>query len=92
MEIIFQLVCRIYSLTNFHFCSFPMMIINIFSFKEVYNHIYTVVIKADQDIVSVNVPGNVIGDVAGNKNRPSNVLQVMHLKDSYSFILLSAQL
>uniref|UniRef100_A0A7N2MNV3 Bacterial Ig-like domain-containing protein n=1 Tax=Quercus lobata TaxID=97700 RepID=A0A7N2MNV3_QUELO len=36
------------------------------------------VIKADQDIVSVNVPGSVSGDVAGNKNRPSSVLQVMH--------------
>ena len=92
MEIIFQLVCHIYALTNFHFCSFPMIIINIFSFKEVRNHIYTVVIKADQDIVSVSVPGNVTGDAAGNENQPSNVLQVMHCKDSYSFLLLSAQL
>ena len=92
MEIIFQLVCHIYALTNFHFCSFPMIIINIFSFKEVRNHIYAVVIKADQDIVSVNVPENVTGDAAGNKNEPSNVLQVMHRKDSYSFLLLSAQL
>ena len=88
----FQLVCHIYALTNFHFCSFPMIIINIFSFKEVRNHIYTVVIKAEQDIVSVNVPGSVSGDVAGNKNQPSNVLQVMHCKDSYSFLLLSTQL
>ncbi|XP_030937465.1 uncharacterized protein LOC115962726 [Quercus lobata] len=36
------------------------------------------VTKADQDIVSVNVPENVTGDAAGNKNEPSNVLQVMH--------------
>ena len=69
-----------------------MIIINIFSFKEVYNQIYTVVIKADQDIVSVNVPENVTRDAAGNENQPSNVLQVMHCKDSYSFLLLSAQL
>nr|XP_023928266.1 uncharacterized protein LOC112039612 [Quercus suber] len=55
-----------------------MIIINIFSFKEVRNHIYTVVIKADQDIVSVSVPENVTGDASGNKNEPSNVLQVMH--------------
>ena len=92
MEIIFQLVYHIYALTNFHFWSFPMIIINIFSFKEVKNHIYTVVIKAEQDIVSVSVPENVTGDAAGNKNEPSNVLQVMHRKDSYSFLLLSAQL
>ena len=61
-----------------------MIIVNIFSFKEMRNGIYTIVIKADQDNVSINVPGNVIGDAAGNKNRPSNVLQVMHCKGSYS--------
>nr|XP_023928271.1 uncharacterized protein LOC112039619 [Quercus suber] len=43
-----------------------------------YNGIYTIVIKADQDIVSVNVPESVSGDVAGNKNQPSKVLEVMH--------------
>ena len=61
-----------------------MIIINIFSFEEIFNGIYTIVIKADQDIVSVNVPGSISGDVAGNKNQPSNVLQVMHCKGSYS--------
>nr|XP_023879015.1 uncharacterized protein LOC111991478 [Quercus suber] len=45
------------------------------SFQEYSKGIYTVVIKADQDIVSVNVPENVTGDVTGNKNLPSNVLQ-----------------
>ena len=69
-----------------------MIIINIFSFDEMCNGIYTIVIKADQDIVSFNVPENVTGDAAGNKNEPSNVLQVMHRKDSYSFLFLSAQL
>ena len=92
MEIIFQLVCHIYSLAKFHFCSFRMIIVNIFSFEEMRNGIYIIVIKLDQDNVSVNVPGNVIGDVAGNKNQPSNVLHIMHCKDSYSFLLLSAQL
>ncbi|XP_030938465.1 uncharacterized protein LOC115963563 isoform X1 [Quercus lobata] len=48
------------------------------SFEEMCNGIYTIVIKADQDIVSVNVPQSVSGDVAGNKNQPSNVLKVMH--------------
>ena len=69
-----------------------MKIINIFSFEEMCNGIYTIVIKVDQDIVSVNVPGSVSGDVAGNKNQPSNVLQVMHCKDSYSFLSLSTRL
>ncbi|XP_030938237.1 uncharacterized protein LOC115963393 isoform X2 [Quercus lobata] len=48
------------------------------SFQEYSKGIYTVVIKADQDTVSVNVPENVTGDVTGNKNLPSNVLQVRH--------------
>nr|XP_023900103.1 uncharacterized protein LOC112011979 [Quercus suber] len=48
------------------------------SFDEIRNGIYTVVVKADQDIISVSVPENVTGDAAGNKNQPSNVLQVMH--------------
>ena len=69
-----------------------MIIINIFSFEEMRNGIYIIVIKLDQDNVSVNVPGHVIGDVAGNKNQPSDVLQVMHCKDSHSLLLLSAQL
>ncbi|XP_075663391.1 uncharacterized protein LOC142632966 [Castanea sativa] len=63
---------------NFHFCSFPMIIINIFRFIKERNHRYIGVIKANQEIVSVNVPANVTGDAAGNKNQPSNVLQVMH--------------
>ncbi|KAL4634078.1 hypothetical protein ACB092_04G171400 [Castanea dentata] len=46
------------------------------SFKEIHKGIYTVVIKADQDIVSINVPENLTWDVSGNKNLPSNVLQV----------------
>ncbi|KAF3962697.1 hypothetical protein CMV_012819 [Castanea mollissima] len=46
--------------------------------RQVISGYLCVLIKADQDIVSIKVPGNVIGDVAGNKNRPSNVLQVMH--------------
>lgn len=44
-------------------------------------------LQADHDIVSVNVPENVTEDVAGNKNLASNVLQVRHCKDSYSFLL-----
>ena len=68
-----------------------MIIINIFSFEEMCNGIYTIVIKADQDIVSISVPENVTGDVTGNKNLPSNVLQVRHCKYSYSFLLLSAK-
>ena len=79
--------------TYFHCCSFPMIIINIFSFQEysICQCIYKVVIKADQDIGSVSVPENVTWDVTGNKNLPSNALQVRHCKYSYSFLLLSAK-
>lgn len=44
---------------------------------------YAVDIKAVNDIVLVNVPENVSGDVAGNKNLASNVLQVSHCKDLF---------
>lgn len=43
-------------------------------------------IQADDDIVSVSVPENVTGDVAGNKNLPSNILRVRH----YSVPLISS--
>ncbi|KAL5813853.1 hypothetical protein ACOSQ4_024494 [Xanthoceras sorbifolium] len=48
------------------------------SFHEISRSIYITEIEADNDIVSVNVPENITGDVAGNKNLPSNVLQVRH--------------
>ncbi|XP_044485980.1 uncharacterized protein LOC123211359 isoform X2 [Mangifera indica] len=45
-------------------------------FYEVSRSIYTVEIQAaDDGVISVNVPENVTGDVAGNKNLASNVLQ-----------------
>ncbi|KAK3228156.1 hypothetical protein Dsin_008018 [Dipteronia sinensis] len=47
-------------------------------FYEISRSIYITEIKAVNDIVSVNVPENVTGDVAGNKNLPSNVLLVRH--------------
>ena len=46
-------------LTYFHFCSFPMIIITIFSFKEISSRIYAAEIKAENDsiyCVSVFVP------------------------------------
>ncbi|KAL4634077.1 hypothetical protein ACB092_04G171300 [Castanea dentata] len=49
------------------------------SFKEISSRIYAVEIKAENDsiyCVSVFVPENVIGDVAGNKNLRSNDLQL----------------
>ncbi|XP_050258020.1 uncharacterized protein LOC126703144 [Quercus robur] len=52
---------------------------NIQSFKEISSRIYAVEIKAENDsvyCVSVFVPENVIGDVAGNKNLRSNDLQL----------------
>ncbi|KAH9776232.1 transmembrane protein [Citrus sinensis] len=48
------------------------------SFQEIRRSIYILEIQANADTVSVNVPENVTGDVAGNKNLPSNVLQVKH--------------
>ena len=80
-------------LTYFHFCSFPMIIITIFGFKEISSRIYAVEIKAENDsiyCVSVFVPENVIGGVARNKNLRSNDLQLCPCKDSYSSLVLSS--
>ncbi|WCJ36094.1 hypothetical protein M5689_017313 [Euphorbia peplus] len=48
------------------------------SFREVTRSKYVAQIHADGDFVSINVPQNVTGDVAGNKNLASNVLLVRH--------------
>jgi hypothetical protein len=63
-----------------------MKILPFFSFLEISTSLYAVELQADHDIVFVNVPENVTEDVAGNKNLASNVLQVRHCKDSYSFL------
>lgn len=64
-----------------------MKVLPFFSFHEISTSLYAVELQADHDIVFVNVPENVTEDVAGNKNLASNVLQVRHCKDSYSFLL-----
>ncbi|XWS60752.1 hypothetical protein CRYUN_Cryun07bG0062900 [Craigia yunnanensis] len=48
------------------------------SFHEISRSIYAAEIRADDDVVSVSVPENVTGDVAGNKNLAPNVLRVRH--------------
>ncbi|XP_034673186.1 uncharacterized protein LOC117904606 isoform X2 [Vitis riparia] len=48
------------------------------SFNAISRSTYTTEIKADHDVVSVNVPENITGDVAGNQNLASNILQVRH--------------
>nr|XP_015882542.1 uncharacterized protein LOC107418369 isoform X2 [Ziziphus jujuba var. spinosa]XP_048322986.1 uncharacterized protein LOC107418369 isoform X2 [Ziziphus jujuba var. spinosa]XP_048322987.1 uncharacterized protein LOC107418369 isoform X2 [Ziziphus jujuba var. spinosa]XP_048322988.1 uncharacterized protein LOC107418369 isoform X2 [Ziziphus jujuba var. spinosa] len=48
------------------------------SFRQINWSTYLFEIHATNDIVSINVPENVTGDVAGNKNLASNVLQVRH--------------
>lgn len=52
------------------------------SFQEIRRSIYILEIQANADTVSVNVPENVTGDIAGNRNLPSNVLQVKHCNNS----------
>ncbi|KAL6007060.1 hypothetical protein ACLOJK_032556 [Asimina triloba] len=47
-------------------------------FHEVSKSIYTADIRADGSFLSVEVPENVTGDVAGNRNLASNLLQVRH--------------
>ncbi|KAK3406659.1 hypothetical protein EUGRSUZ_K02827 [Eucalyptus grandis] len=56
------------------------------SFYEMSRSKYSIEIKAEDDVVSVSIPENATGDVAGNKNLPSNILQVRH----YSMPLVSS--
>lgn len=57
-----------------------MRIFTIYSFREISKSTYIAEIEGVDDIVSVNVPENTSGDVAGNKNLASNVLRVTHCK------------
>ncbi|XP_024025314.1 uncharacterized protein LOC21397720 isoform X2 [Morus notabilis] len=59
---------------------------NVQSFHQISRSAYIIDIQASDDIVSVNVPENVAGDVSGNQNLVSNVLQVRH----YSVPLISS--
>lgn len=56
------------------------------SFHEITRSIYAAEIRADNNVVSVSVPENVTGDVAGNKNLASNILRVRH----YSIPVISS--
>ena len=59
------------------------------SFHEISRSIYAAEIRADDDVVSVNVPENVTGDVAGNKNLASNILRVRHCKNLFPLFACS---
>lgn len=59
------------------------------SFYEMSRSIYTVEIQADDEYVMVNIPENITGDVAGNKNLPSNILQVRNCKIFISSAILA---
>uniref|UniRef100_A0A2P2M3G2 Bacterial Ig-like domain-containing protein n=1 Tax=Rhizophora mucronata TaxID=61149 RepID=A0A2P2M3G2_RHIMU len=56
------------------------------SFLEISRSKYTVEIQANDEIISVNIPQNATGDVAGNRNLASNALQVRH----YSVPMISS--
>lgn len=48
------------------------------SFQEMSRSMYTVYIQARNDFVSVIIPENVTGDIAGNPNLQSNILLLKH--------------
>ena len=50
------------------------------SFHEISRSKYIAEIKANDDVLTVSIPQNVTGDVAGNKNLASNILQVRRCK------------
>lgn len=53
------------------------------SFQEMSRSMYTVNIQARDDFVSVSIPENVTGDVAGNGNLQSNILRLKHCNIIY---------
>ncbi|CAN1149739.1 hypothetical protein LINPERPRIM_LOCUS18596 [Linum perenne] len=50
---------------------------------------YITEVQAEGETVSISVPENITADIAGNKNLPSNVLQVRHLLTVSTSSLLS---
>ncbi|KAK4776337.1 hypothetical protein SAY86_005025 [Trapa natans] len=48
------------------------------SFNQITRSRYAVEIQALADVVSISIPENATGDVAGNRNFPSNFLQIKH--------------
>ncbi|CAN0919020.1 hypothetical protein LINGRAHAP2_LOCUS31212 [Linum grandiflorum] len=48
------------------------------SFREISKSSYITEVQADGHTVSISIPENITSDIAGNKNLPSNVLQVRH--------------
>ncbi|KAL4198739.1 hypothetical protein AMTRI_Chr03g47550 [Amborella trichopoda] len=48
------------------------------SFDEVSRNLYTAYVKIDSSAVTIEIPENITGDVAGNRNTASNLLQVSH--------------
>lgn len=61
-------------------CTLILRILLLYSFREISRSTYVVEIEAVDNMVSVNVPENISGDVAGNKNLASNILRVTHCK------------
>ncbi|KAM7272613.1 hypothetical protein ACFE04_027276 [Oxalis oulophora] len=51
---------------------------HLLSFHQISRSMYTGEIQADDDVIAINVRENVTADVSGNKNLPSNILQVRH--------------
>ncbi|KAJ8553902.1 hypothetical protein K7X08_024580 [Anisodus acutangulus] len=51
---------------------------HLLSFQEMSRSMYSVNVQARDDFVSVNIPENVTGDVAGNGNLQSNILRLKH--------------
>ncbi|CAN1854367.1 hypothetical protein LINPERHAP1_LOCUS41301 [Linum perenne] len=48
------------------------------NFREMSRSSYITEVQAEGETVSISVPENITADIAGNKNLPSNVLQVRH--------------
>ncbi|CAI9112664.1 OLC1v1013138C3 [Oldenlandia corymbosa var. corymbosa] len=51
---------------------------HLLSFQELSRSVYTMDVRADGGVISISVPENITEDVAGNRNLPSNILQVRH--------------
>ncbi|PIN20252.1 hypothetical protein CDL12_07057 [Handroanthus impetiginosus] len=60
------------------------------SFQEMSRRSYTVHIRAETNVISVNIPENVTTDVAGNGNKASNTLQVKHYSVPLESLVLSS--
>ncbi|KAL8159313.1 hypothetical protein V2J09_000850 [Rumex salicifolius] len=81
-------ISREYTMTMNDAILSSLLLFNFSSFREVSRNYYAASVQATDDTISVTILENVTSDVAGNKNLPSNVLQLKHYSKPVESIVI----